>query len=285
MAKIEGPLMSIEAHGTIGSRLTFSSRKTGQQVRFQNRQVDAQSSAQLEQRYLFDLWRKRWSELSSASQKEYNDRTISEQLNMTGYNLFIKENISTLHLTDDFSGDSLDTNKWTAFGESYGSISVSGGQCTITQTSGGGGNQNIIGIASLLIFPVGVSYKARVRKTSNRHAGIGFGMSPYYPYPHDGAAGVYGASIYLRIGRTEVTSYKDENNSAEALELTDYGTSWVTLEIKREDKNTIKFYINDTLVNTVTALFENKYPIYFSADGYVAPNDLIIDWAKVEPNQ
>jgi hypothetical protein len=285
MAKIEGPLMSIEAHGTIGSRLTFSSRKTGQQVRFQNRQVDTQSSAQETQRSLFNFWRQRWNDLSSADKKTYEDYTIANQLNMTGYNYYLKTNISTLLLTDDFSGDSLDTNKWTAFGESYGSISVSGGQCTITQTSGGGDGENMIGIASVIDFPVGVTYKTKVKHTSARHAGVGFLLSPFKPYPHGGTS-TLGATIYFREAtKPDAASFKDEDSDAGYEDLTDLGSDFVTIEIKRENKNTIKFYVDDILVATKTILFQDKYPFVFSCDGSISGNNLIIDWAKVEMNQ
>ena len=54
--KILGPLQSIEARGTItiGPRITFSKRKSGQQARYQKSQKDVRSSGQLLQRAKFN---------------------------------------------------------------------------------------------------------------------------------------------------------------------------------------------------------------------------------------
>ncbi len=51
--KVQGPLFSLEAHGTIGDLLTFSKRRTGQQVRYQRKQKDAQSVDQVSHRAKF----------------------------------------------------------------------------------------------------------------------------------------------------------------------------------------------------------------------------------------
>jgi hypothetical protein len=104
MAKIEGPLMSIEAHGSIGPRLTFSSRKTGQQVRFQNRQVDVKSAGQIDQRKLFFLAKAAWHTLTSTQQENYNQITKSQNLNMTGYNYFINQTIKSADIETGLQG-------------------------------------------------------------------------------------------------------------------------------------------------------------------------------------
>jgi len=61
MAKITGPLLSQEARGSIGPRLTFSVRKSGQQARFQSPQKDVVTVKRTVQREKFslglDLWR------------------------------------------------------------------------------------------------------------------------------------------------------------------------------------------------------------------------------------
>jgi CRISPR/Cas system-associated endonuclease Cas1 len=51
--KIIGPLQSEKASGTIKDVLTFSSRKTGQQARFQRKQKDTNSATQQAQRKKF----------------------------------------------------------------------------------------------------------------------------------------------------------------------------------------------------------------------------------------
>ena len=50
MTKITGPLFSENASGTIAGFLTFSKRSTGQQVRWQKKQKDAESAGQVAQR-------------------------------------------------------------------------------------------------------------------------------------------------------------------------------------------------------------------------------------------
>jgi hypothetical protein len=71
--------------------LTFSSRKTGQQVRFQNRQVDVKSVAQEAQRSDFLKAVAGWHDLTESQQQEFENRSKELFLNMTGYNLFILE--------------------------------------------------------------------------------------------------------------------------------------------------------------------------------------------------
>lgn len=85
--------MSLEAHGSIGPRLTFSNRASGQQVRFQNRQVDVNTSAQQTQRGAFLAAVAAWNELTSEQQRAYDDEAKSKGLNMTGYNLYLRQNI------------------------------------------------------------------------------------------------------------------------------------------------------------------------------------------------
>lgn len=53
MTKIQSPLMSIDASGSFGALLTFSSRKTGNQVRFQHKQKDVQTAPRDAQREKF----------------------------------------------------------------------------------------------------------------------------------------------------------------------------------------------------------------------------------------
>jgi len=61
MAKVSMPLMSGEASGSIGPRLVFSKRASGQQVRFQRAQADAATSLQLVQRSKFSTAIGWWS--------------------------------------------------------------------------------------------------------------------------------------------------------------------------------------------------------------------------------
>lgn len=72
MAKLRHPLHSIDAHGSVGPRLTFSSRRSGPQVRYQKSQLDAKSGAQLAERALFDEARGKWNTLSDADKAAWD---------------------------------------------------------------------------------------------------------------------------------------------------------------------------------------------------------------------
>jgi hypothetical protein len=92
MAKILGPLHSISAAGSFGPRLTFSNRKSGQQVRIQKAQVYTPNTAQQTAREAYAAAYAGWNALSDEEKQEYKDRAGA---GMTGYNLYMKENIST----------------------------------------------------------------------------------------------------------------------------------------------------------------------------------------------
>lgn len=77
MAKVEGPLHSISAHGSFGPRLTYSHRKSGQQVRFQKAQINARSAAQLSERALFEQARDLWLTLAPADKTAWNEYNAS----------------------------------------------------------------------------------------------------------------------------------------------------------------------------------------------------------------
>lgn len=75
MAKLTGPLFSASAHGMIGPRLTYSKRTTGQQVRIQGINKDANTASQQTQRALFLEARDKWQSLTTEQKtlwKEYN---------------------------------------------------------------------------------------------------------------------------------------------------------------------------------------------------------------------
>jgi hypothetical protein len=89
MAKIVGPLMSQEAHGLVGARLTFSKKKTGQQVRFQRSNIDLNSFDQKTNRAVYQDAVAEWNLLSTAEKDVWKDQAVG--LGLTGFNLFIKD--------------------------------------------------------------------------------------------------------------------------------------------------------------------------------------------------
>lgn len=89
MARVIGPLMSQTAHGLIGERLTFSKRKTGQQVRFQRSNIDKKSFDQLRNREVYQDAYLEWNLLSVAEKNVWKAQAVG--LELTGFNLFIKD--------------------------------------------------------------------------------------------------------------------------------------------------------------------------------------------------
>ena len=73
MAKLKGPLLSTGAHGSIAKRITFSGRTSGNQVRFQRANKDAQSTGQQTQRSLFLEARDKWLVLTADEKELWND--------------------------------------------------------------------------------------------------------------------------------------------------------------------------------------------------------------------
>ena len=71
MAKLSSPLLSLEARGTLGPRLTYSTRRSGAQVRFQKAQKYVASATQKIQRDFFLTATGWWSMLSPEEQAEW----------------------------------------------------------------------------------------------------------------------------------------------------------------------------------------------------------------------
>ncbi len=71
MVKLSGPLFSLEAHGSLGPRLTFSQRKNVSQVRFQRAQKDVITPARTLQRGYFQMAVSWWHELSEQEQADW----------------------------------------------------------------------------------------------------------------------------------------------------------------------------------------------------------------------
>jgi len=71
MAKIAGPLLSMAASGSMGPRLTFSQRKSGQQVRFQRAQTDVVTSTRTTQRGYFQTATGWWGEMTATEKSGF----------------------------------------------------------------------------------------------------------------------------------------------------------------------------------------------------------------------
>ncbi len=93
MAKTVGPLMSLDAHGTVAGNLTFSKRKTCKQVRFQKKQTDVITTDRTTVREKFAEAVAAWNILSDNDKATWNIN--ARPYRITGYNLYIKEYMLT----------------------------------------------------------------------------------------------------------------------------------------------------------------------------------------------
>lgn len=91
MVKCKNPLFSQKASGSIAHFLTFSERKSGQQVRWQKKQVvTAPSELQANTQSLYRLIYARWLSFNDSERAAYNEQANAQKLQMSGWNLFLK---------------------------------------------------------------------------------------------------------------------------------------------------------------------------------------------------
>lgn len=90
MAKVIGPCFSITAQGKLGA-LIFETGPSGAYVKGHTPQRKKPTPAQIQQNTFFGTAADNWRELTPAQKAEYNERAGT--LQMTGFNLYIKENI------------------------------------------------------------------------------------------------------------------------------------------------------------------------------------------------
>jgi len=90
MVKVINPLFSNSARGRVGG-LVFQTGTYGAYVRGHVPQHKKPSAAQLQQNYFFGVAADAWRMLTDEQKEEWIVKAYST--GMTGYNLFIKENI------------------------------------------------------------------------------------------------------------------------------------------------------------------------------------------------
>jgi len=88
MPKVTGPLGSLSASGSVGDILTFSQRKSGQQVRFQRKQKDVLTAGRIAHRAEYSAGVSLWNNLTSAQKLWF--KTAVRGIAMTPFSLFIK---------------------------------------------------------------------------------------------------------------------------------------------------------------------------------------------------
>jgi len=91
MAKGDGPLLSLDASGTIGKALTFSKWKGINYVRQHTVPTNPKSAAQTTQRTAFSTAVAAWQALLENVQTEWNDRAKELGYNMSGFNFYVQQ--------------------------------------------------------------------------------------------------------------------------------------------------------------------------------------------------
>jgi len=89
MAKVTGPLFSVEGTGKLGEGICFTRSLGGARVILNPTHKDAYSALQSVHRSSFITGKSMWKALSAVSKAYYN--TLAADLKMTGYNLYIKK--------------------------------------------------------------------------------------------------------------------------------------------------------------------------------------------------
>jgi len=90
MVKLIAPLHSLDAHGTIGDALTFSSRKSGAQCRFQKKQkMTVPAYAQIDNQSLYRVAYARWLAFTDTQKEEYRDLATQSGQAISGWNYFL----------------------------------------------------------------------------------------------------------------------------------------------------------------------------------------------------
>ena len=91
MAKTKGPLLSLDAHGSLSKLLTYSNKRTGQQVRRYNKPLTTPSAAQRGQRRLTEFLVAQWQNMSDAQKATWETNAKASTKNLPGYQYFLRE--------------------------------------------------------------------------------------------------------------------------------------------------------------------------------------------------
>jgi len=89
MVKLKGPIMSLEAHGSIGKILTFSERGSGSQTRKYTKPIKAPSAKQRAQRRLTEFLVAQWQNMTEIQKDVYEDAAKATGKQISGYHYFL----------------------------------------------------------------------------------------------------------------------------------------------------------------------------------------------------
>lgn len=90
MVKTSGPLMSLEAHGSVGKAVTYSTRKGKNVARAHNYPRKKVTGPQWTQRHTIGMITARWQTMTDNDKAVYIASAKNEKDAMTGFNYFVK---------------------------------------------------------------------------------------------------------------------------------------------------------------------------------------------------
>jgi len=90
MVKVQGPMMSLSASGSLAKTVTFSSWKGRPYVRELVKPANPKSALQVSMRAMFKFLSQQWAGLSSANQATWDD--AAEQITASAFNAFVRAN-------------------------------------------------------------------------------------------------------------------------------------------------------------------------------------------------
>ena len=198
---------------------------------------------------------------------------------------------------DDFEEGQLDKNKWIPFGEDFGTLSfdseegVNFRKLKISNLTGT--EKDFIGIYSNKDYMTfGKILTTRSKMISGRHSTlIGYASEPYRPYPH-GDSITDGFSWYGDAdNHSSALSFAFSTNNTTNEKITHDPTTYNLYDAKLIAENKLEIYKNKNLVftqNDASYLPNYELPVYFSADGHIKANVVVIDYIFIRtyiPNE
>lgn len=95
MVKVYGPMMSLDASGTLADAISFSTWKGRSYVRERVLPSNPKSGAQVGRRAMFSFLSKNWAPLSPAAKATWQD--TADELVASTFNAFIRGNMNSWH--------------------------------------------------------------------------------------------------------------------------------------------------------------------------------------------
>ena len=94
MAKVKGPLLSLNASGSIADSMTFGKWKGINTCRIKSTPTNPNTANQQAQRTTFSNAVASWKAQEETTQGTWNTRASEMGVNMSGFNLYVREYIS-----------------------------------------------------------------------------------------------------------------------------------------------------------------------------------------------